>query len=285
MVQTVDYITPVVDDPYLFGQIAVANAVSDVYAMGATPSVALNIVGFPYQSFPSEVLESILKGGADKAAEAGVTVVGGHSIQDSSPKYGLCVTGFINPSRIIKKSGAKPGDVLILTKKIGIGAITTALDMQMLELSLENEVVQSMTQLNRDAAEVMLEVEAHACTDVTGFGLLGHLKELLEASHVGAQIDYSKIPIFPEALEFIESGAVSRGTQSNFRYIRDHVQWSERLQKKDRLILCDAQTSGGLLIAIAPNKAEEFIQKIAQRKQNSWIIGQIVSGQTFIKIQ
>lgn len=258
VVQTVDFITPVINDPYAFGAVAAANAISDIYAMGAKPVFALNIVGFPVKSLPLSILEEILKGGADKAREAGVSIAGGHSIEDSAPKYGMAVTGFVDPAKLVTKKGAQPGDMLFLTKPLGIGIITTAIDRGLAGPALESRVFEIMAHLNKDAAAAMVDTGVSACTDVTGFGLLGHLYEMLTAGNVSARLFLHEIPILPEARELAGAGAVPGGTDHNFRFIREHVHWNEGLTKEDKLLLCDAQTSGGLLISVPAAKAERL---------------------------
>ncbi|KJR99909.1 MAG: segregation protein A [Peptococcaceae bacterium BRH_c4a] len=267
LVQTVDYITPVVDDPYHFGMIAAANALSDIYAMGGKPVMALNLIGFPNQSLPLSIMEAIMKGGADKAAEAGVTIVGGHSITDNSPKYGLVATGFLNVRSMITKRGARPGDSLILTKPLGVGVITTGIDHKMVGDDTVNRVVKIMTTLNKRASEIMLAVGVNACTDVTGFGLLGHLREILAASNVGVRITASTVPVIPESEELIQAGAVAGGTHNNYRFLRDMVKWDPSLSKEMRLILCDPQTSGGLLIAVSPENKDRLIMELQEDKE------------------
>lgn len=262
-----DYITPVVDDPYHFGMIAAANALSDIYAMGGKPVMALNLIGFPNQSLPLSIMEAIMKGGADKAAEAGVTIVGGHSITDNSPKYGLVVTGFLNVRSMITKRGARPGDSLILTKPLGIGVITTGIDHKMVGDDTVNRVVKIMTTLNKRASEIMLAVGVNACTDVTGFGLLGHLREILVASNVGARITASTVPVIPESEELIQAGAVAGGTHNNYRFLLDMVKWDPSLSKEMRLILCDPQTSGGLLIVVSPENKDRLITELQKDKE------------------
>jgi len=267
MVQTVDYITPVVDDPYQFGRIAAANALSDIYAMGGKPVMALNIIGFPSQSLPLSIMEAIMKGGADMAAEAGVTIVGGHSITDHAPKYGLAVTGFVDPRQIITKGGAKPGDSLILTKPLGIGIITTGIDHKLVSEELVERAVNIMVTLNKRAAEIMRDVGINTCTDVTGFGLLGHLREILMASDVGARLSASRIPVIPEAEELILAGAVAGGTHNNYRHLRDIVKWDKSLSREMRLILCDPQTSGGLLMVVPPQDKARLIEALLNEKE------------------
>lgn len=281
LIQTVDYITPIVDDPYQFGMIAAANALSDVYAMGGKPVIALNVIGFPNQSLPLSIMEAIMKGGADKAAEAGVTIVGGHSITDHAPKYGLAVTGFVNPRRMVTKCGAKPGDSLILTKPLGIGVITTGIDRKLVDGGLVSRVVEIMTALNKRASEIMVDIGVNACTDVTGFGLLGHLREILASSGVGARVSASKVPVIPETEGLIQAGAVAGGTHNNYRYLRDIVNWDKSLSKEMRLILCDPQTSGGLLMVVPEKNKAGLLEALGKERGVTVAaeIGEIVEGQ------
>lgn len=258
VVQTVDYITPVVDDPYAFGQVAAANALSDIYAMGATPTFALNLIGFPVRSLPLAYMEAMMRGGAEKAAEAGVAVAGGHSIEDHAPKYGMAVTGLIHPARLVTKAGARPGDRLFLTKPLGSGVITTAMDQGHEDPELAERVLQVMTTLNRVAAEVMTSHGANACTDVTGFGLLGHLHEMAKASGLTAVIAAPRVPLLSKVLPLARAGAISTGTRNNLRFLQEWVTWPEDLEESARVVLADAQTSGGLLIAVPGDRADRF---------------------------
>lgn len=278
LIQTVDYITPVVDDPYTFGQVAAANALSDIYAMGGRPVIALNIVGFPSQSIPLGILEEILRGGADKAAEAGVAIAGGHSITDHAPKYGLCVTGFAHPERLVFRRGARTGDFLVLTKPLGTGVIATGIDRRLVDAGLETLAVRHMTALNREAAEVMLRVGVHACTDVTGFGLLGHLWEMAAASGVGVEVEASRVPVIPRVLELVRAGAVAGGVHGNYRFARERYRWAPALPEETRLVLCDPQTSGGLLMAVGPEKTEALLAALrgAAGAGESAVIGRVV---------
>lgn len=279
VVQTVDYITPVLDDPYSFGQVAAANALSDVYAMGATPVFALNLIGFPVRDLPLAHMEGILLGGAAKVAEAGAVVAGGHSIEDPSPKFGMAVTGLVHPDRLVTKAGGRPGDVLFLTKPLGSGALITALDRGLAGKEVESAVFPLMGALNRGAAEAMLRVGASACTDVTGFGLLGHLHELAKASGLMARVDLSAVPVLPEALGLLERGAVSDGTRRNMRFLRDHVGWGPGVAEEDRLMLGDAQTSGGLLLAVAESRRGAMATALRSAGCLAWAeIGQLVEG-------
>lgn len=279
LIQTVDYFTPIVDDPYSFGAIAAANAVSDVYAMGGKPLLALNIVGFPIGKLPKELLAEILRGGAEKAMEAGVLIVGGHSIDDDEPKYGLAVTGVIHPDLVVTNKRARAGDDLILTKPLGMGIISTAIKRQKASASLVQRAVQVMSTLNRDAAEAMAEVGAHACTDITGFGLLGHLYGMTRASGVGAKIKLSKVPILPEVWELAKEGCIPGGTRKNYSFLQEEaaVAWDPGIDEMTRLVLSDAQTSGGLLIAVAKEKSRDLRSRLKARKTTSAaLIGEIV---------
>jgi selenide, water dikinase len=277
LVQTVDYITPVVDDPYTFGAVAAANALSDIYAMGARPVTALNLVGFPVKTLPLSWLEAILRGGADKVMEAGASLVGGHSIDDYEPKYGLSVTGLVHPERIIRKKGALPGDLLVLTKPLGIGIITTGIDRELVRPGTIEQVVQVMLKLNQDASLAMLQVGVHAATDITGFGLLGHLRELLLASDTGAKVSLEKVPVLPDAWELARQGVIPEGSHNNYSFLVDSVAWEANIPMEAQIILCDAQTSGGLLIAVPPEKADTLMNELTSRGvMSATIIGEIV---------
>ena len=250
---TVDFFTPVVDDPYWFGAIAAANSLSDTYAMGAAPFAALNLVAFPVKTLPMSVLEAVLKGGGDKTAEAGVSIVGGHTIEDAEPKYGMAVAGKVHPGRIVTNATARAGDVLLLTKPIGTGIISTAIKAGEAPKRVIDLATHVMATLNRRSAEAMLEVGPSACTDVTGYGLLGHLREMCAASRVGAKIIADAVPLIEGARDLAEQGMIPRGTYSNSEFVNGHVTW-EDVDEVTGLVLCDAQTSGGLLIAVAADK-------------------------------
>jgi selenide,water dikinase len=258
LVATVDFFTPIVDEPYAFGQIAAANALSDVYAMGGTPLFALNVAGFPREGLPLEILGQILRGGQDKAREAGVPVIGGHTIDDAEPKYGLVVVGQVAPDRIIRNVGARPGDRLFLTKPLGVGIIATAIKREIASAEQVARVVELMGALNRAASEAMLTVQPHAATDVTGFGLLGHLWEMASGSGVGAFVDVDRVPVLPEAWLFAHDGIVPGGTRRNLAALEGRVVWGPGIDEPERLVLADAQTSGGLLIAVSPREADAF---------------------------
>lgn len=265
LVQTVDFFTPVVDDPYAFGQIAAANALSDVYAMGARPLTALNLVAFPVDTLEKEVLAQILKGGLSKVQEANAVLVGGHTVDDPEPKYGLAVTGVVHPDRVITNAGARPGDRLVLTKPLGIGVITTAMKRTEVPREVARSAVEAMTALNAAAAEAMQEVGVHACTDVTGFGLLGHLHEMALASRVAARIDASAVPLLPGARELAEAGYVCGGSRANRRYLAPFVRFAHGVDEPLRVLLCDAITSGGLLISVSPEKAPALLGELQAR--------------------
>lgn len=261
-VQTVDFFTPIVDDPYHFGAISAANSLSDIYAMGGKPLFALSIVGFPSARLPLEVLHQILRGAQDKAGEAGISIIGGHTVDDTEPKYGLAVTGIIDPQRVFTNSGARPGDVIILTKPIGVGIISTAIKRGLADEETTEGVIEIMSQLNQKASEMMIRIGAHAATDVTGFGLLGHLKEMTRASKTDAIIYHDRVPIIPQAREFAGDGVVPGGTLSNLDYIADSTEWDEKISRTTQLILADAQTSGGLLIALPSDKRDEMLEAL-----------------------
>lgn len=276
LVQTVDFFTPIVDDPYLYGQIAAANSLSDVYAMGGKPLTALNIACFPC-SFDTAVLADILKGGAQKIREAGAILVGGHTVTDNEIKYGLSVTGTIDPQKVVTNSGAKPGDVLILTKPIGTGIITTAFKFDIIGEEDLKEATMSMSTLNRVASDVMQKVGVHACTDITGFGLLGHSFEMASGSSVELKISSSGVPLMSKVIELIEKDSVPGGAYSNMHYFSRWVDFGETVAEPEKIALFDPQTSGGLLISVPGEKAQELIREL-QANSVAWaaIIGEVV---------
>jgi len=277
IVQTVDFFTPIVDDPYYFGAIAAANSLSDIYAMGAKPLFALNIVGFPDNRLPIYVLKEILKGASDKAAEAGISILGGHTVEDIEPKFGMAITGMVHPDKVLTNATAKPGDVLILTKPIGTGIISTAVKRGIVKKNISLIARNVMLELNADAANLMSLFPVNACTDITGFGLLGHLKEMMEASGVGSIIYSSKVPIIEGVYELATAGAIPGGTRNNLDYVSANVKWDENIPEITKLILCDAQTSGGLLIAIPEAFGVEFIRKLNENhNKQAEIIGKII---------
>ena len=273
IVQTLDFFPPIVDDPYTFGQIAAANALSDVYAMGGTPKLALNIMCVP-QSMPKSAIQQMLSGGYDKVYEAGALIAGGHSIYDDEPKYGLCVTGFVHPERILKNSGAKPGDAIILTKPLGIGVMTTAHKMGKLSREGMNLCVDVMTTLNKSARDIMIDFKIHACTDVTGFSLLGHGLEMAQGSDATIVFDTANIDFMDEALYLSKQGIAPGGTQRNRAFAQPHVE-AASIPEYVQNLLYDPQTSGGLLIAVDSNDAETLLGKLSGNVPSARIIGRV----------
>jgi len=278
IVQTVDYMTPVVDDPRDWGRVAAANALSDVYAMGATPVTALNLLNFPAGHLDLAVAIEILQGGGEKVLEAGAVVVGGHSVQDEEPKYGLAVTGIVHPDRIVTNARAVPGDLLVLTKPIGIGIITTALKRGYLNTAEIDLVTHTMASLNRAAMEAMVEAGAHAATDVTGFGLLGHAWELACASGIGMEIEAAAVPVLEPTWEMLAHGALPGGSRANRQYLADQgaVEFAGGVPEELRAILTDANTSGGLLIAVAEKDCPRLLALLEKgRTQARSVIGRV----------
>jgi len=273
LVQTVDFFTPIVDDPYWFGQIAAANSLSDIYAMGAIPKTAMNLVCFPPKKFDIKILKEIIRGGADKIREAGVSLLGGHSVDDEEIKYGLSVTGIVIPDKIMMNEGAVPDDILVLTKPLGTGILGTAVKAKELDEGAVNNLISVMARLNKDASEAMLSVRTHAATDVTGFGLAGHLKEMIK-ENLGVEIYREKLPYFREAIESASTGFLPGGLYRNRDFYRSHIVSSREDFFYD--IIFDPQTSGGLLIALDPEDEEKFVQKASQLKTEFWIIGKFV---------
>jgi selenide,water dikinase len=278
IIQTVDFFTPIVDDPYWFGQIAAANAMSDVYAMGGVPKTAMNVVTFPLKEMDISVLRQILQGGLDKMREADVVLVGGHSVEDKELKYGLSVTGFIHPNRIITKKDMEPGDQLILTKSLGTGIINTAIKGGIVSNETIESITRLMATLNRDAAEVMGHYPVHACTDITGFGLLGHICEMVVDTDVGIKLQASLVPYFPEAMEYARMGLVPVGTYKNREFREAFVDFAPSVDRFMQDILFDAQTSGGLLISVAREGANELLSELRRRGiADATVIGEVVS--------
>ena len=262
IVQTLDFFTPIVDDPYDFGQIAAANALSDIYAMGGTPLYALNIVGFPINDLPKETLTAILQGGADKAKEAGIPIVGGHSVDDKEPKYGMVVTGEVQENHLVRNSSAKPGDALILTKPLGTGIIATAIKKGKASEESITAATKSMATLNKAAADAVKNVDIHAATDVTGYGLLGHLLEMCKASGVSAEVNFSSLEFLPGVRELAEAGIIPGGTKRNLEYVKDSAKFDSSLSETDQLLAADAQTSGGLLVSLPENETDRYISLV-----------------------
>ena len=277
LIQTVDFFTPIVDDPYWFGQIAAANALSDVYAMGGVPKTAMNLVAFPIKDMELTVLRQMLQGGLDKMDEAGVVLIGGHSIEDKELKYGLSVTGFVHPKRVLTKKGLRPGDRLVLTKPLGTGIINTVIKAGMASSDLAEQVTRLMAELNRTAAEVMSRFDVGACTDVTGFGLLGHLAEMVCGSGAGGRLFAEQIPVIQEALEFAAMGLVPGGAHKNREFREAGISFSSDVQATLQDVLFDPQTSGGLLISVHKDQAEGLVQALQEAKiESAALVGEIV---------
>jgi selenide,water dikinase len=279
LVQTVDFFPPIVDDPYTFGAIAAANALSDIYAMGGRPILALAIAGFP-EDLPPATIAAILQGGADKVAEAGAVVAGGHTVIDQEPKYGLCVTGLVHPDRVTAKAHARPGDVLLLTKPLGTGVITTAHKRGLVRAEDLGAAVASMTKLNRRAAELAAEFELHSATDITGYGLLGHAAELAANSAVGLRIALDRLPLLPGALEYARQGIVPGGLGRNRDYLlgTGAVRLAAGLGAAHAQLLFDPQTSGGLLFAVPAHAEAPLRERFAAAGEPIWAIGEVVAG-------
>lgn len=277
MIQTVDFFTPIVDDPYLFGQIAAANSLSDIYAMGGKPVTAMNIVAFPVCKLDSEVLLAILRGGQEKIIEAGAVLVGGHSIQDNEPKYGLSVTGVVHPSKVLTNAKAKPGDALILTKAIGTGVLTMAARAEMFAAGV-NAAVESMIKLNKSAAEVMEEFSVHACTDITGFGLLGHLSEMAVASKVAVEVYVEAIPVLPEAKDAAVMGLVPAGAYNTRAYLKN-IFFAPEVEGCMQDLCFDPQTSGGLLMSVPEKEAAALLSSLHNAGiKEAKIIGKVIKS-------
>ena len=279
IIQTVDFFTPVVDDPYQFGQIAAANALSDIYAMGGEPLFALNIVGFPINDLPKNILTEILQGGADKADEAGIPIVGGHSVDDKEPKYGLVVTGEIHRDEIWKNSGAKPGDALVLTKSLGTGIIATGIKKGVATQGSIEDAINSMSSLNKNSAQELRDYNVNAVTDVTGFGLLGHLKEMCENSNVSSKVNFQDLLFLDGAKELAMSGVMPGGTKRNLKSVEEFVSFSDRLNEIEKLLTADAQTSGGLLISMPMKDARSYVKEVNDRTA---IIGQVTEQKPYL---
>lgn len=278
IIQTVDFFTPVVDDPYWFGQIAAANAMSDIYAMGGVPKTAMNLVAFPVKEMDISILRQIIQGGLDKMTEADVVLVGGHSVEDKELKYGLSVTGFIHPDRVLTKTNLRPNDTLILTKPLGTGIINTAIKGGLASEELINTVTRIMAALNRDAAHVMKAYPVHACTDITGFGLLGHVAEMVTDSECGICIHSDRIPVIPETLQYAEMGLIPAGAYRNREFRQCMVDFAPSVSLTLQDVLFDPQTSGGLLICVDHGKADELLRALRNKGiGEATIIGEVVS--------
>jgi selenide,water dikinase len=279
IIQTVDFFTPIVDDPYRFGQIAAANALSDIYAMGGIPKTAMNLVGFPLKQMDISILRQIIQGGLDKMKEADVVLIGGHSVEDRELKYGLSVTGFVHPDRILTKKNVSVGDRLVLTKSLGTGVINTAIKGGVASSEVIERVTQLMAALNRDAAEVMNKFRVHACTDITGFGLLGHLAEMIVGSGCGLTLDAENIPVLPEAIDYAAMGLLPGGAFKNKEFREPMVEFSSSVNPIIGDLLFDPQTSGGLLICLAKNEADKLVNELHQKGiDGAAVIGEVVSA-------
>ncbi len=274
---TTDFFTPIVDDPYDYGAIAAANSLSDIYAMGGTPFLALNIAAMP-DDLPTEISSEILRGGAEKAREAGVVIAGGHTVKDREPKYGLVALGFAETGKMLSKAGLQPGDKLVLTKPLGFGLITTALKREQAEEQDVREAVTWMTQLNRVASQLALDFGLHAGTDITGFGFIGHALEMAQGAGVGLQIDYGSLPFLDSARKCARQGAFAGGLIDNRAYFGPHVELPAGLDEASEMMLFDPQTSGGLLLGVPPEKLEAFTARAREIEQPIWLIGDVKEG-------
>ena len=277
VVLTTDFFTPIVDDPYFFGAIAAANSLSDVWAMGAKPVVALNIAMFPHQPEFFPILERVMQGGIDKMTEAGVSIVGGHTIRDREPKFGYTVMGVVHPDRVLHNAKARPGDSLVLTKKIGTGIISTALKAGKCGKAVVDEFTISMAALNKNAGEIMLKVGVNTATDITGFGLVGHLLEVLRASDCTARLHSGQVPFFQEALRLAATGMVPGGTRENRKTFEQYVEWDHDVTENERLLMNDAQTSGGLLIFVPSGSREKLISMLRDEGVDAAHIGDVIA--------
>lgn len=281
LVQTVDYITPVCDDPYMFGQIAVANALSDLYAMGAQPFTALNLCNFPVKNISKETLSKILLGGLDKIKESGSLLIGGHTIKDEELKYGISATGLINPKRIIRNSGAKPGDIFILTKPLGTGVAIEAYKNHMIEVEEFKGILNIMCQLNKVASENMLQYDVHACTDITGFGFAGHSIILAKESNISIEIELDKLPVYPVSMQLFKKGLTAKASQVNKEEYLKYCFFDEKIKAYLKEIVFDPQTSGGLLIAVEEKQAAHLLSDLLRREVIAGVVGKAIEKQEF----
>jgi len=278
LVSTVDFFTPIVDDPYTFGAITAANALSDIYAMGGRPLFALNIIAFPINELDRSILLEILRGGREKAQEAGVVIVGGHSIEDKEPKYGMAVVGMVSPGRIYRKSAGRAGDLLVITKAIGTGIIATAGKRDAAPADSLRAAVTSMLSLNARALEHAASADVGAMTDVTGYGLVGHLADLARQSGLAAVLQSENVPLLPQALALADQGYVPGGSKRNLDFVEPHTEWAGTLTESEKLLLCDAQTSGGLLVSVAEDDAEGLVVALRAEGHAAAVIGRLESG-------
>lgn len=279
MIQTVDFFTPIVDDPYDFGQIAAANALSDIYAMGGVPKTAMNLVGFPLSEMDINVLRQVIRGGLDKMKEADVALVGGHSVEDNELKYGLAVTGFVHPQKVLTKKNLHAGDALVLTKPLGTGVVNTAAKGGLASETVVAAITRLMAALNKSAAEVMTHFPVHACTDITGFGLLGHLAEMIVGSGCGVRLQARWIPVLPEAGDYAAMGLLPAGAYKNKEFRIHMVEFAASVDPVMQDILFDPQTSGGLLISVAPESADALLQALNEAGiSEAAVIGEVAAG-------
>lgn len=283
IISTVDFFPPVVDDPYHFGAIAAANALSDVYAMGGEVLFAINLAAFP-DTLELEILSEILRGGAERVKAAGAVIAGGHTIKDKEPKYGLAVTGIVNAERIITKGGAKPGDVLILTKALGTGVITTALKRGVSEQAHVETAIQTMISLNREGSQAAQAVGVHAMTDITGYSLIGHAHEMAHLSGVDVRLNFESLPFLPGALDYAKANTFPGGATANWEFYRPWFILDRPLSEELQLLLCDPQTSGGLLMSLPEAKTEALLQALHQRGVKGWVVGQVIAGEGRVRL-
>lgn len=281
VIVTVDFFTPMVDDPYQFGQIAAANALSDVYAMGGRPLLALNIFCLP-SCLPAESALEIIRGGADKVLESGALIGGGHTVQDEEPKYGLAVVGLVHPEQVLSNAGARPGDVLVLTKPLGTGIVNTAFKGGLADEEVYRAAVENMAALNKDAAECLKAAGIAACTDITGFGFLGHAAEMARASKVSLQISSQELPLLPGALDFARMGLIPAGAYDNRRFLQDDVVFAAGVEQELQDILCDPQTSGGLLIPVKPEQTGSLLENMQKKGVSAVAVGKVIAPQDFL---
>ena len=278
IIQTVDFFTPIVDDPYLFGKIAANNSLSDIYAMGGTPLFALNIVAFPTEELPLEILSDILRGGEDVCSEANINILGGHSIKDNTPKYGMAVTGIINNDKIIKNSTAKNNDVLILTKPLGSGIITTAIKKEVATREIKNNAIELMLTTNKYASKAMQKSKINACTDITGYGLLGHLNEMCVSSNLSAKINFDFINFIDGVEDLAQNGIIPGGTKNNFNFNKKDIKFDKNIKEYQKFMLADAQTAGGLLISTPNERSSQLLKELNKNsKYDSKIIGSFIA--------
>ncbi len=285
IIQSVDFFTPIVDDPFTFGQIAAANSLSDIYAMGGTPLFALNVTAFNSDELPLSVLTDILNGGVSIAKEAGIPILGGHTIKDKEPKYGMVVTGEVHPDKLTRNNTAQVGDLLVLTKPLGTGIISTAIKQGVTNNNVMDIAIDTMRTLNKSAAEAMAEIGVNACTDITGYGLLGHLLEVCKGSNVSATIEFDSMPFMNGVFELAQEGIIPGGTKRNLKFVQDDINSAEHLAEFQLHMLADAQTSGGLLISVSPEKAESLVNRLQSKETlASHIIGEVQSNDGGVKV-